>query len=91
MVCSNCKKSGHNKNNCPQTKDYWKKNGDFDINEKALIRKIRIASKEHVLESKPEPVQGKDPQQNLEEEVAAWKEMRAAQTRYKESFGKIRQ
>lgn len=71
-------------------KKHYQDNGNFDINEKALIHKIRIASKKYVLEPKPEPVQGKDPQQNLEEEVAAWEEMRAAQIRYKESFRKIR-
>jgi len=72
-------------------KKHYQDNGDFDINEKALIHKIRIASKKYVLEPKPKPVQGKDPQQNLEEEIAAWEEMRAAQTRYRESLRKIRQ
>jgi len=72
-------------------KKHYQDNGNFDINEKALIHKIRIASKKYVLEPKPKPVQGKDPQQNLEEEVAAWEEMRAAQTRYRESLRKIRQ
>lgn len=72
-------------------KKHYQDNGNFDINEKALIHKIHIASKKYVLEPKPKPVQGKDPQQNLEEEIAAWEEMKAAQTRYRESLGKIRQ
>jgi len=74
-----------------KVKDYWKKNGDFDINEKLFIRDIRIGSKKNALAPKPKPVKVGDPGQNLEEELAAWEEIRAAQTRYKESFGKIRQ
>ena len=74
-----------------EVKKYWKAKGNFDINEEVLKRKIINGAKKLVLKPNPKPRKTGDPTQNLDDELQAWEEMKAAQTRYRNSLGRIRQ